>query len=80
MRLMCALASNLEGNAICSERLNLKGRCAHMIEVLVQQLHTMISPELPLTVSSARPLGMNKLTSLEALAISPKAGIDMMAG
>jgi hypothetical protein len=58
MRLMCALASNLEGNAICSERLNLKGRCAHMIEVLVQQLHAMISTELPLTIYSARPLGL----------------------
>ena len=47
VRVVRALASDLEGNAICSKRLHLEGRCAGVIEVLVQQLHSAISLSRP---------------------------------
>jgi hypothetical protein len=54
---MCALSSNLEGNAICCERLDLDGGSAHVVEILVKELYASISLQYPRNVLT-KPVGL----------------------
>jgi hypothetical protein len=69
-----ALAGNLEGDTIWSERFDFEGGRTGMIEVLIQQLDKF-DQVLALPRNFEDPA--MSLTSLESFAISVKAGIDI---
>jgi hypothetical protein len=73
--LVCGLPGDLEGDIVGRGVLDLKGGGGGVVEVLGEELEEMVS-----FATAATGSGGGGNTSLEALARSLNAGIDMMDG